>query len=110
MARMRPMATSGALSRKMLRQPKTSTRAPPMGGPMTATADVAEAQIPKARPRSGPSKRAVMMANEPGTRRAPASPWSRRAAARTSRLGARPHSSDVAPNPARPMRKTRRRP
>jgi hypothetical protein len=98
------------LTRKMLRQPNASTSAPPIGGPTIARADVAEAQIPNARARSRPSKIAVMMASEPGTRRAPVIPWRRRATARTSSVGASPQASDVTPNPTRPMTKTRRRP
>ena len=60
--------------------------------------------MPNARPRASPSKAWVMSASEPGTRRAPAAPWSSRKMTSHSSVGARPHSADVSANPIRPMR------
>ena len=54
-------------------------------------------------PRSAPSKAWVMRDSEPGTSRAPVAPWRSRKTTSHSRVGARPHSADVAANPARPM-------
>ena len=67
-----------------------------MTGPRSAVADVAEAQMPNARARAGPSNSAVRIASEPGTssgaRRAP---WRRRARTSSSSVGARPHRTDI---------------
>ena len=63
------------------------------------SADVEAAQIPKARPRSGPSKACVMRAIEPGMSSAPAPPCSRRKMTSHSSVGASPHRAEVAANP-----------
>ena len=83
---------------------------PPASGPRMVSAEVAAAQMPKARARAAPSKLAVMMDSDPGTSSAPAAPWSSRKTTSSSMVGARPHSADVVPNEARPMMKIRRRP
>ena len=57
----------------------------------------APAQMPNARPCSSPWKLVVRMASEPGTRIAPAAPWSSRATIRNSMFGASPHRMDVMP-------------
>ena len=77
---------------------------------MIEVADVPAAQRPIARPRSSPSKNAVMIARLPGTRIAPNAPWRIRATIRTSIVGARPQATEAAPKPMRPMRNVRRRP
>ena len=103
-------AINGRLIRNAMRQLIASMRIPPTTGPRTSVPEVAAAQIPKARPRAAPSNVAVMIEREAGTSSAPATPWRTLAAASSSRVGARPHRTDVIPNPHRPMRKTRRRP
>ena len=55
-------------------------------------------------------ERFVMIASEPGTSSAPAAPWNRRATTSHSSVGASPHRTDVTPNQASPIAKTRRRP
>ena len=81
-----------------------------MIGPRTTRADVAAAQIPKARARCWPSNAFVMIASEPGTSSAPAAPWNSRAMVSSSSVGASPHTTDVTPNKVRPIPNTRRRP
>ena len=81
-----------------------------MTGPRSVVADVADAQMPNARARAGPSNSAVRIARLPGTSSAPAAPWSRRAMTSSSRVGARPHRTEVMPKPVRPIAKIRRRP
>jgi len=66
-------------------------------------AAVADAQMPKARPRAGPSKACVISASEPGMRSAPAAPWASRKTTSSSSDGARPHRAEVAANPTRPI-------
>ena len=70
----------------------------------------APAHTPNARPCSSPLKLAVMIDNDPGTRKAPAAPWRTRAMIRNSIVGATPHSSEVAANARSPNAKTRLRP
>ncbi len=96
--------------KKATRQPMESTSAPPTTGPMRVMPEVAAAHTPKARPRSGPSKEAVMMARAPGTRSAPVAPCARRKMMSSSKLGDRPQSTEVTPKPTKPMAKMRRRP
>ena len=105
-----PAMTSGTFTRKADCQPNVSIRMPPTTGPPTVSALVAAAQMPKARPRSAPSKVALISASEVGTRKAPKAPWTRRPRIRISMVGARPQASEAAPKPARPMTKKRRRP
>ena len=66
------------------------------------SAEVAAAQMPNARARALPSNAAVMIESEPGTRSAPANPWSSRARTRISIVGASPQRTEVRPNPAEP--------
>ena len=61
---------------------------------MIDVAEVPAAQRPIARPRSSPSKAAVMIDRLPGTRIAPNAPWRIRATIRTSIVGARPQATD----------------
>ena len=89
--------------RKATRQPSVSTSPPPTIGPAMVSAEVDAAQMPNARPRSGPSKAWVMRASEPGMSRAPAAPWARRKTISHSMVGARPHRAEVAANPVRPI-------
>ena len=96
--------------RNALRQPMVSTIVPPTIGPRTVSADVAAAQMPNARPRSAPGNAWVISDRDPGTSSAPVAPCMSRKITSHSRVGARPHSADVAPKPASPMAKTRRRP
>jgi hypothetical protein len=63
-----------------------------------------------ARPRSDDAKVAEMIDRLAGTSKAPATPWSARAATRNPMLAATPHSTDAATKPARPATNTRRRP
>ena len=77
---------------------------------MIVVAAEAAAQTPNARPCSSPSKLEVMMASEPGTSSAPATPCRIRQTMRNSMVGERPHNRDVAANATRPMANTRRRP
>ena len=102
--------SSGTLIRNATRQPSVSTRPPPTIGPTTDKAAVEAAQIPNARPSSGPVKACVISASEPGTRSAPAAPCRSLKTTSDSSVGASPHSADVAANPIRPIAKTRRRP
>ena len=51
-----------------------------------------------------------MIARLPGTSSAAATPWTPRAAMSVTVVGARPQTSDAAPNETRPMRKSFRRP
>ena len=101
---------SGTLTRKMARQENASTSAPPPAGPITVAMPVQAVQVPTARPRSAPSKVAARIASEPGTRSAPARPWSPRAAIRKPLLGAMPQRTEVMPKRPRPMMKIRRLP
>ena len=87
-----------------MRQETVFTSRPPTNGPRIVVAAEAPAQTPNARPRSSPSKLAVMIESDPGTTNAPAAPCSTRATIRNSIDGARPHSSDVAAKPSRPKR------
>ena len=103
-------STSGRLTKKAARQETAWTRKPPRSGPSVTRAEVEAAQIPIARPRSSPSKLAVMIERAPGTRSAPAAPWRSRARISTSMFGAAPQIAEVIPKPSRPRRKTRRRP
>src|SRR5450759_950362 len=107
---MSAMATSGRLMTNAARHVTVWTRKPPRSGPSVSSADVDAAQTPIARPRSSPSKAAVMIESAPGTRSAPAAPWRRRARISTSIVGATPQIAEVIPNPSRPSRKMRRRP
>jgi hypothetical protein len=75
-----------------------------------AVADVPEAHSPMARPRSSPSKAAVMIERLAGTSTAPNAAWTMRAAIRISIVGASPQPTDAKPNPARPIWNIRRRP
>ena len=103
-------AMNGTLTRNANRQPIVSTMEPPTIGPRSVSADVAAAQMPKARARSAPSNAWVIRASEPGTSSAPVAPWRSRKTTSHSRVGASPHSADVAANPARPIAYMRRRP
>ena len=93
-----------------MRQEIVLTSKPPTNGPRIVVAAEAPAHTPNARPRSSPSKLAVMIASEPGTTSAPAAPWSTRATIRNSIDGATPHSSEVAAKPIRPSENILRRP
>ncbi len=53
---------------------------------------------------------AVRIASDPGTSSAPMAPWRIRNATSSSSVGAMPHSTEVAPNPASPIANTLRRP
>ena len=88
-------ARIGTLTRNAIRQPIESTSRPPATGPISASADVAAAQIPNARPRSGPSNVCVMIDSAPGTSSAPAAPWSSRKTTSASSVGASPHRPEV---------------
>ncbi len=105
-----PAATKGMLMRNAMRQSNVSTRKPPMGGPRSSMALVAAVQMPKAAPRSGPENVALMRASEVGTSSAPNAPCASRARMSSSMCGARPHTREVTPNPARPMTNRRLRP
>ena len=96
-------ARTGTFTRKATRQPMVSTRVPPTMGPSTVSAEVAAAQIPKARPRWSPGNAWVMIDSAPGTRNAPEAPCSSRKTTSHSRVGARPHSAEVTAKLARPM-------
>ena len=87
-----------------------STRKPPTTGPAMVVTPDAAAHTPKARPRSSPSKVALMIASEVGTSTAPNAPWTSRTTISNSMVGANPHATDVAPNPASPIMNIRRRP
>jgi hypothetical protein len=90
--------------RNTIRQPTVSTSRPPTSGPSKPSADVADAQMPNARPRSTPASKVwVMIDSAPGTRNAPAAPWSSRKRTSHSSVGANPHSADVAAKLASPI-------
>ena len=85
----------GTLTRKAIRQPMVSTRRPPTIGPSRVSAAVEAAQMPNARPRSGPWNACVMSASDPGMSSAPAAPWKRRKRTSHSSVGASPHRAEV---------------
>ena len=62
------------------------------------------------RPRSAPSKFALISASDVGTSSAPNAPCTSRATMSSSMFGASPQASDARPNPARPMMNKRLRP
>ncbi len=104
------MRTSGTLTAKIARHEIVSTSRPPTSGPRATPAAVPAVHEPIAVARSGPVKTAAMIASELGTSSAPNAPCSARAATRTSTDGAAAQSSELAPKPATPIAKIRRRP
>ena len=95
---------------KIQRHEAWSTSSPPPSGPITIAIPPHAVHVPIAAPRSSSGKTAVMIASEDGTSSAPAIPCSARAAISSSTVGASAHSTDVAPKPASPTEKIRRRP
>ena len=98
------------LIRNAARHDIASTRIPPTNGPRMVVAADAPAHRPKARPSSSPWKVEVMMASDPGTKIAPAAPWSTRKTMSRMMLGANPHISEVTPKATSPMANIFRRP
>ena len=78
---------SGTLIQKTKRHDRVSVRNPPAAGPAIVEIPLQAVQVPIARPLASPSKVAVTIASDPGTSRAPASPWIPRNAIRTPVLG-----------------------
>ncbi len=83
---------------------------PPRNGPIALDTPANPDQAPTAAPRLSGWIAAERSARLPGTSNAPPSPCSERAAMSRPMVGATAQSSDAALNPARPARKTRRRP
>ena len=83
---------------------------PPRSGPTIMAPVVSAVHSPIARERTGSAIVEVMSARELGTRNAPATPWTARAAISSSIEGAAATATDAMPNPMRPMRSTSRRP
>jgi len=102
--------TGITLTANTVRHELRSTSVPPTSGPATKAMPVQAVQVPIAFPCAGPSKCEMMSAIELGTKSAPATPCSARAAMRRPASGASAHMIDVAANPTRPAANTRRRP
>ena len=98
------------LIKNAARQDTVSTRTPPTNGPTMLVAEDAAAQTPIACPRSAPSKVAVMIASEPGTRSAAVAPCKTRKTISSSIVGASPQRAEQMPKPTRPVANIRRRP
>src|SRR5262245_48993493 len=104
-------ATIGTLTQKIERQPKLSTRTPPTIGPSPSDSPETEANTPIARARSAGSRNVLTtIAIATGLSIVPPTACTTRAAISHPMLGARPHSIEPTPNPARPIMKIRRRP
>src|SRR3954470_6729152 len=81
--------TTGALRAKIQRHDAWSTIAPPASGPTTAAIPPHAVHERTPAIRSRGANAATMIASELGATRAPAAPWSARAAIRVSIVGAR---------------------
>jgi hypothetical protein len=101
---------SGTLIQNTKRHESASVRNPPAAGPARVEMPLHAVHVPIARPLASPSKVAVRIASEPGTRSAPARPWRALSAIKTPVVGASAQRMEVAPKPTRPIAKTRRRP
>src|SRR5918992_5325281 len=90
---------NGRLIKNAARHEIVFTSTPPTKGPRIVVAADAPAHTPNARPCSSPLNDDVMIASDPGTRSAPAAPWSIRLMIRNSIVGAIPQRRDVAAKP-----------
>ncbi len=103
-------AASGTLIRNTRRQDPASTSQPPKNGPTALETPASPDHAPTARARSSGWKVAEMIERLPGTRRAPATPWTALAAMRNPMVGATAHSAEAMPNAPSPATNIRRRP
>ena len=103
-------STIGTLMAKIQRHEAVSTSWPPISGPSTVPIAPQAVQVPTALPRSAGAKFATITASAAGVSSAPATPWSARAATRSSMVGARAQASDVTPKASTPRANTRRSP
>jgi hypothetical protein len=99
-------ASGATFTPKIHRQFNASTRTPPSSGPMTKAVPVQAVQVPIALACVAPENRALIIANELGTRNAAPTPCRQRAAISTQPLGANAHNSEAAANTASPDRRT----
>ena len=83
---------------------------PARSGPTIVAIPPHAVHDPIAAPRWFGGKAATMIASALGVSSAPAAPWSARAAISTSIVGARAQATDMTPNAATPIEKTRRSP
>ena len=105
------MTTRGALSQNTARQSRIATSAPPMTGPAAMLSPNTDPQTPIAFARSlGSGIAFTTIANATGLSIEAPTPWSTRAATKSSADGAKAHRVDAIPNVTRPVRNTRRRP
>jgi hypothetical protein len=101
---------NGRLTRKAHRQPPSSTRAPPIGGPRPAATAAVAPHRPMACARRSVGNASTTIASEAGTSNAAPSAWSTRPATRSSRLGAAAHQRDARVKSAMPPAYARLRP
>ena len=101
---------SGTLKKKAERQLRFSISQPPSTGPTAVVIALKPDHVPIARPRSAPSKVALMIARLPGTSNAAPIPCSARATISISGDDAKPQQIDAAVKEATPIRKIRLRP
>ena len=93
---------NGRLIRNAQRQPPSSTRAPPIGGPSPAATAAVAPHRPMACARRSLVNASITMASEAGTSIAAPSAWTTRPATRSSRVGAAAHHSDASVKRAMP--------
>jgi hypothetical protein len=107
-ARIRPI---GTLTNSTQRQLAHWVSMPPASRPMAAPEPETAAKTPKARLRSSPSaKLVVIRASAVGEAKAPPTPWSARKASSEPEFQAKPPASEATENSRMPAMKVRRRP
>ncbi len=104
----RPM---GTLTNSTHRQFSHSTSMPPASRPIAPPPAETAAKTPKARLRSGPSRKVVLIrARDVGEAMAPPTPWRARAPRSWPEFWANPPSREASTKSSTPKTKTRRRP
>ncbi len=101
----------GTLTNRTQRQSSHSTSTPPASSPIALPPAETAANTPKARLRSGPSRKVVVISDRAvGEAIAPPTPWRERAASNCQPSWESPPSSEANTKRSTPKMKTRRRP